>query len=248
MPNSVISQITLPSGTTYDIKDAKARSDIEDLRSITTGAMHYIGTSSTIIADGGTQNPTIDGTTKTMSSDDAGAVVIYGEKEYVWNGSKWQEFGSTGSIKALAFKDTASGYFTPSGSVSVSVSTTQNKTTTVSPASSGSATYTPSGSVSAPTISVKTAGSTTTVNSITAVGTLPSWTGTVSGETLTFSWSAGTLPEKGNDVSVKITDAEYESTAPEFTGDGVRLMTGNINVPSTYNASFNGTQGTVTVS
>lgn len=188
MPNSTISSITLPSGTTYDIKDAQARSDIANLQSIATGAMYYIGISSTAITDGGTQNPTIDSAEKTMAASDAGAVAIYDEKEYVWNGSKWQEFGSTGSLKALAFKDSAGGNFTPAGSVS------------------------------APTISVSSAGATTTVNSITDVGTLPSFSATVSGEVLTLGFSAGTLPTKGSDITVKTGDASYEATAPTFTG------------------------------
>lgn len=188
MPNSVLSQITLPSGTTYDLKDAQARSDIATLQTVATGAMHYIGISSTEITDGGVQNPTIDNEVKSVSSERPGAVVIYGEKEYVWSGSKWQEFGSTGSLKALAFKENASGNFTPTGSVA------------------------------APTISVATAGTTTTVNSITEVGTLPTWSGTVSGETLTISWNAGTLPTKGANTTVKTGDAAYEATAPAFTG------------------------------
>lgn len=188
MPNSVISQITLPSGTTYDLKDADARSAIANIQSMATGAMYYIGISSTAITDGGTQKPTIDSVERTMAAADAGAVAIYGEMEYVWNGSKWQEFGSTGSLKALAFKDSATGNFTPAGTVSQ------------------------------PTISVATAGSTTTVNSITDVGSLPAWSASVSGETLTIGWSAGTLPTKGSDTTVKTSDAAYESSTPTFSG------------------------------
>ena len=56
MPNSTISSITLPSGTTYDIKDAQARSDIATLQSLATGAMYYIGISSTAITDGELKN------------------------------------------------------------------------------------------------------------------------------------------------------------------------------------------------
>ncbi len=59
MPNPVISQITLPSGTIYDIKDATARAAIE---AITGGdAVVFIGVSTTTITDGGTQTPTIAG-------------------------------------------------------------------------------------------------------------------------------------------------------------------------------------------
>lgn len=295
-----ISQIKLPSGTTYNIKDATARQSISDLQSGLTGAMHYIGISTTAITDGGTQKPTIDSAQKTLTADDAGAVCIYGEKEYVWNGSKWQEFGSTGSLKALAFKDSASatytpagsvsqpsftgssstvtvtatantsgnyqpsgtvskpsftgasmtstGKFTPSGSVTVSTNATTNKTATVSAASSGTATYTPAGSVSAPTISVASAGSTTTVNSITNVGTLPSWGATVADGVLTITWSTGSLPTKGSNTTVKTGDASYSASQPTFSGTAVRLVTGNIAVPNTYTASFTGTEDDVSVS
>lgn len=59
MPNPVISQITLPSGTIYDIKDATARAAIE---AITGGdAVVFIGVSTSAITDGGTQTPTIAG-------------------------------------------------------------------------------------------------------------------------------------------------------------------------------------------
>lgn len=42
--------------------------------------------------------------------DANGDVVIYEQLEFVWSTSdkKWHEFGSTGSLKGLAFKDSAS--------------------------------------------------------------------------------------------------------------------------------------------
>lgn len=112
-----ISKIKLPGdNTVYNIKDATARTQISNLQTSVTGAMHYKGTSSTEITDGGTQTPTIGGTAIATANLVAGDVVIYGStgegsqnapKEFVWNGSKWEEFGSTGSLKALAFKDSA---------------------------------------------------------------------------------------------------------------------------------------------
>ena len=135
----------------------------------------------------------------------------------------------------------STGTFTPSGSISF---TNTNKTATVSK-TSGTATYTPEGSVTAPTISVKTAGSTTTVNSITAVGTLPSLTTTVENENLTIGFSAGTLPTKGSNTTVKTGDAVYEASAPSFSGTGARLVTANISIPSS--ATFSGSAGNITV-
>lgn len=164
-----ISKITLPSGSTYNIKDAQARSDISTIQSAISGGMHYIGVTTTVLTDGASTNPiTIGGNSVTAK---AGDIAIYGSLEFIFSDtdSKWHEFGSTGSLKALAFKDSASGSFTPSGSVSKPTFTgasmtstgsftpagsvgltTSNKTATVAPASSGTATYTPGGTVSQP--------------------------------------------------------------------------------------------------
>lgn len=311
-----ISKITLPSGSVYDIKDAQARADIAAISGTLAGGVSLIGTTTTDITDQAT-TPTTISVNGTNTAVIKGNLVIYNKKEFLWDGTKWQELGDLGAFKALAYKDTASttytpagsvsqptftgtattstGKFTPSGSVSVSTNATTNKTATVSAAesgtttytpagtvtqptfsgstttstgkftpsgsvnftnanqtitvskaASGTATYTPEGSVAAPTISVATAGATTTVNSITAVGTLPSFTTTVADENLTFGWSAGTLPTKGENQTVKTGDAAYSASAPAFTGTGARLVTGNISVPSS--ATFTGTEGDVSVS
>ncbi len=116
-----ISKITLPSGTTYDLKDATAREQINSIKSTVTGQMHYAGVTTTALANGSTTKPIqIGGANYTQSNGD---VVIYGEEEFVWSDSdsKWHEFGSTGSLKGLAFKDSASGSWTPAGTVSVAL-------------------------------------------------------------------------------------------------------------------------------
>lgn len=128
-----ISKITLPSGTTYNLKDATARAAIESFKSSTTGAMHYIGITMTALSNGSTTNPIkIDNADVTAKSGD---VTIYGELEFVWNGTKWDEFGSTGSLKALAFKDSASASYTPKGSVSAPTVSVAVNTTSVTPIS-----------------------------------------------------------------------------------------------------------------
>lgn len=293
-----ISKITLPSGTTYNLKDAQAREDIETIRTAVSGGVSFLGITTTEITDGSTTSSVTVGD-KTLSAIN-GALVIYGDDEFVWSDSdsKWHRFGPAGTFGALAYKDTASasykpagtvskptftgssssvtitatdntsgnytpagtvskptftgasmtssGSYTPAGTVSVSTKSTENKTAAVSPASSGTATYTPAGSVSTPTITVTP--NTTTVNSITAVGTLPSWTATVASENLTLGWDAGTLPTKGGNTTVATGIKSATSSQPTFTGTGVRLVTGNIAVPSAYTASFTGTEGSVSVS
>ena len=98
------------------------------------------------------------------------------------------------ALGALAYKHDATGSFTPEGSISMSE-------------------YTPEGSVSVTP-------NTTTVNSITAVGTLPTFGSSVSNGVLTFSFSQGTLPTKGTDTTVVtgIQSASFSGTAATPTG------------------------------
>ena len=62
-----------------------------------TGAMHYLGTTSTAVSDGGTQAPTINGTAVPTANLKRGDVVLYGQQEFIWNGTKWELFGDEGS-------------------------------------------------------------------------------------------------------------------------------------------------------
>ena len=188
-----ISEITLPSGVTYDIKDATARSEISILKGSGTGAMHYAGVTTTALTNGSSTSPIkINEVDYTPSNGD---VVIYGQLEFVWSTSdkKWHEFGSTGSLKGLAFKDSAS------------------------------ASYTPAGSVSAPTVTV--AVNTVKVAPITGVGTLPNFTASVSNETLTLGFSAGSLPTKGEEVTVATGIKSASASAPAFTGTSATITT-----------------------
>ena len=188
-----ISEITLPSGVTYDIKDATARNDISMLKGSGTGAMHYAGVTTTALANGSSASPIkINEADYTPSNGD---VVIYEQLEFVWSTSdkKWHEFGSTGSLKGLAFKDSAS------------------------------ASYTPAGSVSAPTVTV--AVNTAKVAPITGVGTLPNFTASVSNETLTLGFSAGSLPTKGEEVTVATGIKSASASAPAFKGTSATITT-----------------------
>ena len=389
LPN--ISQITLPNGTTYNIKDAKARADIENIQNAIAGGVTFIGETSTQLSDGSTTSTiVINGENVTAGK---GNLVVSGNKEYVFDGTKWIEMGDLTALGDLAWKDsvtasytpagtvsqptftgseltstgsftpsggitntvdststngtaiitavtsttngspltttgtqaqyvigadftgtsgsvsvtgtpagtvsqptftgselTSTGSFTPSGNIDLGTNTTitdgvkyieavststngyplvtisttdvttnthgycikadftgSSDTVSVTGTPSGSvsistgngtANYTPAGSVSAPTISVATAGSTTTVNSITAVGTLPSLGATVTDEVLTLSWDAGTLPTKGANTTVKTGDASYSATAPTFTGTGAELVGSFTGTSLTSTGSF----------
>ena len=216
-------------GVDYTIKDAEARSRIASLESYS----EYLGVTTTALTDGATTNPvTINGTSVTAKK---GEIVNYGSKEFIFNGTVWQEFGDMSALKALAFKDNASATYTPAGSVSFS---NTNKTATVSAASSGTTTYTPAGSVSLTAATVKEVDSVGTLPS----ATMPTVTYESGTETLVFNagtFSSGTLPTTNN-------KSVASSTGASFAGTAVRLVTGNISVPNT--ATFTGTQATITVS
>ena len=118
-----LSKLTI-GGNQYDLKDTEARADIVDIKSSITGAMHWTGITTTALTDGATTNPiVIDGENYTAKSGDVVAIdgdTYEEEKEFVFNGTKWQKLGPAGSFKALAFKDSATGDVTCAGSNSAS--------------------------------------------------------------------------------------------------------------------------------
>lgn len=177
-----ISKITLPSGTTYDLKDATAREAI-------AGGTSFLGVTTTELSDGSEVQTIVVGG-KSISAINGG-MAIYQSKEFVYSSSdgKWHEFGDTSDLGDLAFKDSATGNYTPAGSVSqptfsgnamtstgeftpagtvsqptftgnegnISVSGTPSGSISVG---TGSANYTPGGTVSTPTITVNPSSST----------------------------------------------------------------------------------------
>ena len=98
---------------TYYVKDAEARAAIDSITATVGGVMHWRGISTTDPTSG---TVTIDGNVLTP---EAGDVVGYNslsgtQLEYAYNGTTWEEFGSTGTLKAMAFADTGTVTFTPS--------------------------------------------------------------------------------------------------------------------------------------
>ena len=210
-----LSKITLPSGTTYDIKDAVARELLESLEGFT----HYLGITTTPLEDESTVNPIkIDGVDVTAV---AGNIALYQSHEFIFNGTHWQQFGhDLDTFGALAYKNSAEGTYIPTGTVSQPTFTgTQSSVEVTSSVSgnveistgSGTANFTPAGTVSQPTFTgtqgtVNTTGSVTGNVSITTGSGATNFTpaGTVSAPTINASTdtvnipnitAVGTLPE-----------------------------------------------------
>ena len=281
-----ISQIKLPSGSVYEIKDTEARKMIEDLAGL--DAIRFMGVSSTVLTDGGNENPIVDNVI--ITNKKSGDLYFYELSEFIYgNDNKWHALGDMPILGRLAYADTASTSYTPTGTVSFTNDDEKADVIT----GSGEVTYTPTGSVNLvktekrllvlPTqsgdityipdgsVSVDFTPSTTSVYSITEVGTLPSYTlpeltTTVSNEVLAINFnqgvfSAGTLPIKGSAQTVvdDITNvtASFNGTgtrfetlvttadSASFSGTGVHLETDNISVPQS--ATFSGIGDTITV-
>ena len=141
-----ISKITLPSGTTYNIKDAQARSQIAALSG--GDAVVFVGVSSVELTDGGTETPKVDNVDKTPS---AGQLFFYETQEFIWGqDNKWHALGSLDSLGALAYKDNASGSYKPEGTVSKPTFTGSSSTVTITATDNTSGNYQPKGTVSKP--------------------------------------------------------------------------------------------------
>lgn len=95
-----------------------------------TGAMHFVGTSSTAITDGGTQKPTIGG--NQVASNSSGDVVLYGNQEFVWNGSAWELLGDEGSYALKTTTVTGTGALSGGGALSSNQTITHNTSGVVS--------------------------------------------------------------------------------------------------------------------
>lgn len=259
-----LSKIKLPSGTSYDLKDAAARADIETIKNSITSGMHYIGVTTTVLSDGSTTNPIVINEKEVTAK--SGDLVIHEKQEFIFSDTdnQWHEFGDTGSLKKLAFKDTASTTYTPSGSITntvtasssdISASYTPAGTITVSSSTTGTTNYTPAGTVSTPTITVTpttttkyVASSASSGGSVTAGSaaacTFPVFSTSVADETLTLSWTSGsfttnkptsvTLPTFASQT-IATGISSASSSAPTFTGTGTVLK-----------ADFTGTKGTAT--
>lgn len=87
-------QDTLVFNTTYNAESNKAATmtDIQNAVSGLSGAMHYVGESTTDPAEG---TVTIEG--KPEYSPASGDVVTYNAKEYVYDGEDWRELGDESS-------------------------------------------------------------------------------------------------------------------------------------------------------
>ena len=183
-----IKKIKLPGvAEAYDIVDAGARTLISELESYSD----YLGVTTTALTDGATTNPvTINGESVTAKK---GNIVNYGSKEFIFNGTAWQEFGDLSALGDLAYVDEATGSYTPEGTI------TDPTVTIGGTATAAAQQVTIGGTASAAAQSITVTPTTTDVPNVTAVGSMPTYTVDANG---VLTVTAGATPTLGTDITV----------------------------------------------
>lgn len=245
-------KITLPSGNSYWLEDNEVRawigdgstsgaekrlSDAESAIAALSNATHWLGITTTALTDGSTTNPvTINSKSVTAVSGD---IVQYSDKEFIFNGTAWQQFGeSIGVLKAFAYVDEGEVTIQPAGT---------NAASSVSFGTPSSDTFVKS----YPGSTKKLA--TTSITPVGEAGTAPSWSATVTDGVMTFSWSAGTTPYT---AGTAVTVATGSVASSDDHGSDVMVGLGNATTAYAVTAmptataaaqTFTGTSATHTV-
>ena len=249
MANIELKQFQFPNDENiYDIVDAGARQLIAELEEYT----EYLGVTSTPIEDESTTNPiTIGGESVEAKT---GNIVNYGSKEFIWNGTMWQEFGDLSGLGDLAFADTASASYTPQGTVSTPTVTIGGEATASAPnvditgvtaTLANAPAITLSGTAEAGAQTITVTPSKVTIDELDSVGTLasctlPTYSVDANGLcTITAgSYTAGTLPTKKSTTEVvTAVSATASASSVDITNLSASATAPTINVGGTASAS-----------
>ena len=220
--------IVVVNGQQYEIKDAWAREAIEGLGNPT----HFLGETTSTIVDGQDLNPIIiNGESVTAV---AGDIVVHSNAEFIYSGNAWIELGDLSGLGALAYKDSASGSYTPAGTVSQPTFSGNEMT--------ASGKFTPEGSVSlsggtAQTVVASVGKESATVKVLDEAGSVTAGSaaafeqGTDSFTQGTDQFSAGSLPS-------------WSKVADTFSGGTAAAWSASVD-DSTETLSFSWTPNTV---
>ena len=188
---------------------------VEDAVAGLTGAMHLIGTTTTELTDGDTTaSVTIDDQTVTPQ---AGDVVLYSGKEFVWDGTSWELLGDEGSY---ALKTSTTQVGSASGwNAGRATAITKTDVSIPNVTSAGTAPALTKTDVSIPNIT--SAGSATTASVASGTLTITNGSaptlGTAISATHIDSWSAGTATKLGTAISATHIDSYTAGSAPALT-------------------------------
>lgn len=142
--STMTGDLILNNDPTADLQ-AATKQYVDTAVSGLSGAMHFLGISSTEITDGGTEKPKIDGETVDPI---AGDVVLYNQKEFVWTGSAWELLGDESSYALKTVTISAGTGLTGGGDLSANRTLSHSDTSTLTGKQGGTTDVTTSGSES----------------------------------------------------------------------------------------------------
>lgn len=88
-----------PASGTLPAKISEIETRLSTINTAIEGGVHFVGTTNTELVDGATATPVISG--KADYKPTLGDVVLYNNKEFIWNGSAWEELGDLGRVATL---------------------------------------------------------------------------------------------------------------------------------------------------
>ena len=188
-------------------------------------------TEGNVVTNGGNESPYINGTQ--LTSKTAGDVVLYGQQEYVWNGSSWQLFGDEGSYALKTSTGTASkvNSFTANTLPTLTVTPTDTSLVTVTDGNNAAALTTTTYTVP----NVTQAGTTMTASVAQGILTLTPGSNTVLGTDFTIKGVDEFTPQKLPNVSV--TNVSVGSASGWNAGSQASLSKDDLTVVVPNNAN-----------
>ena len=241
-----IKKILLPGmSEAYDIVDAGARSLISQLEAYSD----YLGVTTTELVDNVTTSPNVVIAGETVEAK-KGNIVNYGSAEFIYTGTVWQKFGDLSALGDLAYEDTASGSYTPAGTMTdptVTIggtATAAAQTVTIGGTASAAAqsasvggtasaaaqTATVGGTASAAAQSISLTSSDVSIPNVTAVGSMPTYEVDANG---VLTITAGATPTLGTAISVHdVTAATAQASSVDLTSVTVTNQASSVDLTS----------------
>ncbi len=220
---------TIETSLTNDASKIPTSSAVYSAISSLSGAMHFIGTTTTALTDGATTT-TLEGSGLSKTTGFvAGDVVIYDNKEFVWTGSAWEILGDEGSYALKTVTITGTGALGGGGSISENRTITHNTSGVTSGSYGPTAAVTGANPIAVPKITVDNYGHVTAVETFNYTGNAAASNGR-----MTISANGGTAVN-----TLYTANASSDTNAVNFVqGTGI----------TTAVAAYNGTTpATVTI-
>ena len=162
---------TIETSLTNDANKIPTSSAVYSAISGLSGAMHFIGTTTTALTDGATTATLAGSGLNKTTGFVAGDVVIYDNKEFVWTGSAWEILGDEGSYALKSYTVSAGAELTGGGRLDANPTISHDTSGVTSGTYGPTAAVSGANSIAIPKITVNEYGHVTAVETFNYTGT-----------------------------------------------------------------------------